>query len=76
MMDQRMRNDLDNYITGHYGEDQFRQPRKRVVRRKSAHNSQSLAICASCCDRASCEMYLNYPDGLIACSKQRKRAGI
>jgi hypothetical protein len=22
-MDQRMRNDLDNYITGHYGEDQF-----------------------------------------------------
>lgn len=23
-MDQRMKNDLDNYITGHYGEDQFR----------------------------------------------------
>jgi len=23
-MDQRQRNDLDNYITGHYGEDQFR----------------------------------------------------
>jgi hypothetical protein len=35
MMDQRMRNDLDNYITGHYGEDQFRQPRKKVERRKT-----------------------------------------
>jgi hypothetical protein len=23
-MDQRMKNDLDNYITGHYGEDQFK----------------------------------------------------
>jgi hypothetical protein len=35
MMDQHMRNDLDNYITGHYGEDQFRQPRKKVERRKT-----------------------------------------
>lgn len=25
-MDQRMRNDLDNHITGHYGEDQFKEP--------------------------------------------------
>ena len=24
MMDARMRQDLDNYITGHYGEDQFK----------------------------------------------------
>lgn len=23
-MDQRLRGELDNYITGHYGEDQFR----------------------------------------------------
>jgi hypothetical protein len=35
MMDQRMRNDLDNHITGHYGEDQYCQPRKKVERRKT-----------------------------------------
>ena len=31
-MDQHMRNELDNYITGHYGEDQFaNETRKRNV---------------------------------------------
>lgn len=39
-MDQRMRNDLDNYITGHYGEDQFRQPRKKAERRSTSGNKR------------------------------------
>jgi hypothetical protein len=31
MMNQRERNDLDNYITGHYGEDQELQPEELVI---------------------------------------------
>jgi hypothetical protein len=31
------------------------------------------AICSSCSDRLDCEMYINYPDMLLACSKKRKQ---
>ena len=36
-MDSRQRQDLDNYITGHYGEDQFREERSEFWPQMTAH---------------------------------------
>lgn len=35
-MDRKMSSDLDNYITGHYGEDQFKRPRKKDKKGKES----------------------------------------
>lgn len=46
--DSRMSQQLDNYITGHYGEDQFKT-------RRTGKRSKKREICPDCCcDSKSC----------------------
>lgn len=46
--DKRMSQELDNYITGHYGEDQFKTRRKIGGSKRHIHQHGQPKICPDC----------------------------
>jgi hypothetical protein len=75
IMGRNMDRELDNYITGHYGEDQFKTRRKTSGSKRHIHQQPQHAICEFCGGTGVVELDSDHTEAPCSCVRKRPITG-